>query len=51
MPKVNISTVPVRERTGYPTELNETCAGSNRRRFGDAGGLEQPNDTSTMEVV
>ena len=40
MPKVNISTVPVRAGTGYPAELNEACAGRNRRRLGDAGDLE-----------
>jgi uncharacterized cupin superfamily protein len=39
MPKIDISTVPVRMGTGYPEPFNAACAGRARRRLGDAGGL------------
>lgn len=39
MPKVNVTTVPVRTGTGYPEPFNDACAGRTRRRLGDAGGL------------
>ena len=39
MPKIDLSAVPVRVGTGYPTQFNDACAGRTRRRLGDAGGL------------
>lgn len=39
MPKIDLSTVPVRKGAGYPDPYNEPCAGRTRRRLGDAGGL------------
>ena len=39
MPKIDLSTVPVRTGAGYPHPFNEPCAGRTRRRLGDAGGL------------
>ncbi len=40
MPKIELSTVPVRKGTGYPAPFNEPCAERTRRRLGDAGGLQ-----------
>lgn len=39
MPKIDLSVLPVRLGTGYPSPFNEACAGRTRRRLGDAGGL------------
>jgi len=39
MPKIELSTVPVRKGAGYPSPFDEPCAGRTRRRLGDAGGL------------
>ena len=39
MPKIDISTVPVRVGTGYPGRQNEDCEGRTRRRLGNAGGI------------
>ena len=39
MPKIDLSSVPVRMGTGYPDPFNDACAGRTRRRLGDAGGL------------
>ena len=39
MPKIDLSTVPVRTGTGYPEPFNAACAGRTRKRLGDAGGL------------
>ena len=39
MPKIDLSTVPVRVGTGYPGRFNEDCAGRTRRRLGDAGAI------------
>jgi uncharacterized cupin superfamily protein len=40
MPKIDLSTVPVRVGTGYPAPFNDACAGRTRQRLGDAGGLQ-----------
>src|SRR5512143_1479162 len=40
MPKVDVSSIPVRIGTGYPEPFNGACAGRTRRRLGDAGGLQ-----------
>ncbi len=40
MPKVDVSTAPVRCGTGYPHPFNDACAGRTRKRLGDAGGLK-----------
>src|SRR3954468_23280089 len=39
MPKIDISTIPVRQGCPYPQPFDEPCAGRTRRRLGDAGGL------------
>jgi uncharacterized cupin superfamily protein len=39
MPKIDLSTVPVRTGTGYPEPFNAACAGRTRKRLGDAGRL------------
>lgn len=39
MPKLDLSTIPVRVGTGYPAPFNAQSAGRTRRRLGDAGGL------------
>ena len=39
MPKIDLSSLPVRKGTGYPDPFNEPCAERTRRRLGDAGGL------------
>jgi len=39
MPKINVSTIPVRVGTGYPDPFNAACAERTRRRLGDAGGV------------
>jgi uncharacterized cupin superfamily protein len=39
MPKINISTVPVRKGSGYPPPFDVPCAERIRQRLGDAGGL------------
>src|SRR3954471_4042151 len=39
MPKIDISTLPVRQGCPYPQPFDEPCAGRTRRRLGDAGGL------------
>ncbi len=39
MPKIDVSSVPVRIGTGYPDPFNAACAGRTRKRLGDAGGL------------
>jgi uncharacterized cupin superfamily protein len=40
MPKIELSTVPIRKGTGYPAAFNAPCAERTRRRLGDAGGLQ-----------
>jgi uncharacterized cupin superfamily protein len=39
MPKIDISSVPVRIGTGYPDPFNAACVGRTRKRLGDVGGL------------
>ncbi|MBZ9776745.1 cupin domain-containing protein [Mesorhizobium sp. CO1-1-8] len=39
MPKIDLSTVPVRKGSGYPASFDAPCATRARRRLGDAGGL------------
>jgi len=40
MPKLDLSTIPVRKGCGYPAPYRAPCAERTRRRLGDAGGLE-----------
>jgi uncharacterized cupin superfamily protein len=40
MPKIDLTSVPVRRGSGYPAELAAPCAERTRRRLGDAGGLK-----------
>jgi uncharacterized cupin superfamily protein len=39
MPKINITTVPTRKGSGYPSPFDKPCAERMRQRLGDAGGL------------
>jgi uncharacterized cupin superfamily protein len=39
MPRIDLSTVPVRKGSGYPAPFDAPCAERTRRRLGDAGGL------------
>ena len=39
MPKVEVTTVPIRRGSGYPAPFDAPCAARTRRRLGDAGGL------------
>ena len=39
MPKIDISTVPVRQGSGYPPRFDAPCAARLRQRLGNAGGL------------
>jgi uncharacterized cupin superfamily protein len=39
MPGIDISSVPERKGTGYPSPFNAPCAERIRQRLGDAGGL------------
>jgi uncharacterized cupin superfamily protein len=39
MPKIDISTVPVRQGSGYPAPFDAPCAARLRQRLGNAGGL------------
>src|SRR4051812_49624249 len=39
MPKIDLSTVPVRKGSGYPAPFDAPCAERTRHRLGDAGGL------------
>ena len=39
MPKIDVSSVPLRKGSGYPPPFDEPCAGRTRQRLGDAGGL------------
>jgi uncharacterized cupin superfamily protein len=39
MPKVDLSQVPVRRGSGYPSPFDAPCAARTRQRLGDAGGL------------
>jgi uncharacterized cupin superfamily protein len=39
MPKIDVSAVPKRQGSGYPSRFAEVCADRIRQRLGDAGGL------------
>ena len=39
MPKIDLSTVPIRKGSGYPAPFDAPCVERTRRRLGDAGGL------------
>jgi uncharacterized cupin superfamily protein len=41
MPKIDIAKLPVDTRTGYPPPLNRVVLGRERKRLGDAAGLDQ----------
>jgi uncharacterized cupin superfamily protein len=40
MPKIDLSAVPVRPGSGYPSPFDALCATRTRRRLGNAGGLQ-----------
>src|SRR5271157_3718591 len=41
MPKIDISKLPVDTRTGYPPPYDRVVVGRERKRLGNAGGLDQ----------
>ena len=41
MPKIDIATVPVDTRTNYPAPLDRVVYGRERKRLGNAAGLDQ----------
>jgi uncharacterized cupin superfamily protein len=41
MPKIDIASLPVDTRTGYPPPLNRVVEGRSRKRLGNAVGLDQ----------
>jgi uncharacterized cupin superfamily protein len=41
MPKIDIAALPVDTRTGYPEPLNRVVIGRERKRLGNAVGLDQ----------
>jgi len=41
MPKLDLATIPVLARTGYPPEFAGKLAGRSFQRLGDAGGITQ----------
>jgi uncharacterized cupin superfamily protein len=41
MPKIDIASLPVDTRTGYPEPLNRVVMGRERKRLGNAIGLDQ----------
>ena len=41
MPKLDLSTIPVRQLTNYPPEFAVQVKNRSRQRLGDAGGLTQ----------
>ena len=40
MPKIDVSSVPARKGSYYPSPFDAPCATRTRRRLGDAGGLK-----------
>ena len=40
MPKIDLTTVPVRQGSGYPAEFAGPCATRTRQRLGNGGGLQ-----------
>ena len=41
MPKIDIASLPVDARTGYPSPYSDRVAGRSRKRLGVAAGLDQ----------
>ena len=41
MKKIDPGTLPVQRGSGYPTPYDVPCSGRERRRLGDAAGLDQ----------
>ena len=41
MPKLDLSKIPVRRGSGYPSPFDQVAAGRTRQALGDAGGLTQ----------
>jgi uncharacterized cupin superfamily protein len=41
MPKIDISKIPTDTRTGYPAPYDKVVVGRERKRLGNAGGLDQ----------
>ena len=39
MPRIDVTTVPSRKGSGYPSPFDAPCAARTRQRLGDAGGL------------
>ena len=39
MPRIDVTTVPARQGSGYPKPFDEPCSARTRRRLGEAGGL------------
>jgi uncharacterized cupin superfamily protein len=39
MPRIDLSTVPIRQGSGYPPPFDAPCAARTRQRLGNAGGL------------
>jgi len=39
MPRIDVTTVPARKGSGYPTPFDAPCSERTRRRLGEAGGL------------
>jgi uncharacterized cupin superfamily protein len=41
MPKIDISKIPTDTRTGYPAPYDKVVVGRERKRLGNAAGLDQ----------
>ena len=41
MPKIDIAKIPIDTRTGYPPPLDRVVVGRERKRLGNAVGLDQ----------
>ena len=39
MPRIDVTAVPARRRSGYPKPFDAPCSARTRRRLGEAGGL------------
>jgi len=39
MPRIDVTTVPARQESGYPKPFDAPCSERTRRRLGEAGGL------------
>ena len=39
MPRIEVTTVPARQGSGYPKPFDIPCSARTRRRLGEAGGL------------